>query len=162
VSALGAPCGAAIVHNIPTLIFTDGSVAEQTAAQCYDQTVSSVEHAILQSMQTSDINPLGLQRQFNLSRIQFLGEFQDQSTITLTTYPDFSGFGSTSGPVNLTTGPAQFVTRPPNAMRIQSIRFQVDEGVYASIYGRGFKFIGFALEVQDCGKIASLSVGRVI
>ena len=162
VSALGAPCGMAIVHNIPTLIFTDGSVAEQTAAQCYDQTVSSVKHAILQSLQTSDINPLGLQRQFNLSRIQFLGEFQDQSTITLTTYPDFSDSGSTSGPVNLITGPAQFVTRPPNAMRIQSIRFQVDEGVYASIYGRGFTFIGFALEVQDCGKIASLSVGRVI
>jgi hypothetical protein len=163
-----APVAAmAILHGVPTLFFSDGSEAAQIIGQCYDLTENAVQSAILQSLITADINPIGLQRQFNLSRVQFLGEYQSQHSISLTVWPDFA-VTSVAGTQAMSAAPEQVMMRPAGCMRIQSARLGVSEVLAttgsppAPVYGPGFKFVGFALEVQDCGKIATLSTGRFI
>jgi hypothetical protein len=167
-TGLGNVVGAVIVHGVPVLLYSGGDTGEVTPGQAYDIDKASAKKTVLMSLRTGDMNPLGPQRQFNLSRVQFLGEYLDQHTLALITYPNFATSG-TSVSATMTAAPEQVVTRPPGCMRIQAISLQVDEGYTSTtgqnpvpIYGLGFKFVGFALEIQDCGKVVSLNVGRVI
>ncbi len=58
--------------------------------------------------------------------------------------------------------------RPAYCQRIQSVRLQIAEQLVttgtppAPVVGAGFKFVGFALEVQDYGKIADISTARIM
>jgi hypothetical protein len=118
-------------------------------------------------MISADMNPIGLQRQFNLSRLQFLGEWVSNHSLQLQVFADFGSTPSTHT-VAMTAGPEQLTARPAYCMRAQAVRMRITEVAAtagtppATVIGAGFKFVGFALEVQDCGKIANLITSRII
>ena len=133
----------------------------------YDASVGGANTNFLMTLVTGDISPLGLQRQFNLSRVHFLGEYTSAHAVSITTYPDFAAT-SVSASKAISAAPEQVSTRPASCMRIQSVRFQIAEQLVTTgtppvtVVGAGFKFVGLALELQDYGKIATLSTARII
>lgn len=152
----------------PVLVVNDGSTCAQVVGQCSDVIAGDSDPAsISMDMITGDMNPIGLQRQFNLCRVQFLGEYGSEHRIELDVMPDFASRTSMHV-LNMTVGPEQACARPANCMRIQSVRLRVRELINASgeppspVIGPGFKFIGFALEIQDYGKVANLSTTRIV
>jgi hypothetical protein len=161
----GGAVGAALVGSVPTLMCASGNTEAQVAAQTYDlATDGTTRTAINRTIETGDISPLGLQRMFNVSRIAVLAEWLAAHSVTLTVYPNYATSG-TPVSLDLTAGPGQFIDRPAGCMRIQAVRFKLVEGTYApggvAVYGAGSKFVGFALEIQDHGKLQLLNVGRV-
>ena len=163
-----AVAGMAIVAGAPMLIFSDGTTAVQVPGQWQDIWYTSAGYAILQHYKTADHAPLGLQRQINLCRVQLLGEYLSAHGITMTVTPDYTGTPSTAT-ISLTAAPEQVSHRPANCMRIQAASVDIQENLAytnatppVAIVGAGFKLVGFALEVQDYGKIANISTGRII
>ena len=168
-AAFSAVRGAAIRAGQPELLLFSGNTFAQVANQWYDlEDDGTTKHAILRELETGDMNPIGLQRQFHCSRVQVLGEWIDAHTMALTVNPNF-GTSATAATIDLTAAPGQFGTRPANCMRAQSVRMKLAESLYSTpgtppvpVYGAGSKWVGFALEVQDCGKLVNLDVGRII
>jgi hypothetical protein len=157
-----------ILHGVPTLLSRTGAEAAQVVGQVYDQDTAGTQTPILQSFITGDANPLGLQRQFDLDRVQVLGEYVSPHTLSVTVAVDFGAASSTTATCTMSAAPEQMMTRPDNCMRIQAARLTVQEGVVYTgtppvpILGPGLKFVGFALVVADYGKISDLSTGRII
>ena len=160
--------GMAIVNGAPMLIFSDGTTAVQVANQWQDIWFTGVGYAVLQHVKTADHNPIGLQRQFNLCKVQMLGEYVAPHGLTVTVTPDYIGTPSVAS-IAMTAAPEQVSHRPANCMRIQAASLDVQETLAytnatppVAIVGAGFKFTGFAFVVQDYGKVADLSTGRII
>ena len=160
--------GMAIVAGSPMLLFEDGLTAVQVAAQYQDTDFTAVGHSILQHYKSADHAPLGLQRQFNLCRVQLLGEYVSRHSMIITVTPDYAGTPSVAN-MTLSAAPEQVSHRPANCMRIQAVSIDIQETLSYSTgtppvadVGAGFKLVGFALEVQDYGKLANLSTGRLI
>ena len=158
----------AIVNGAPMLIFSDGTTAVQVANQWQDIWFTGVGYAVLQHVKTADHNPIGLQRQFNLCKVQMLGEYVAPHGLTVTVTPDYIGTPSVAS-IAMTAAPEQVSHRPANCMRIQAASLDVQETLAytnatppVAIVGAGFKFTGFAFVVQDYGKVADLSTGRII
>lgn len=127
---LGAMAGSTIRAGSAELALESGDIAVLMAGQSWDEASNGSEIPILQSLTTGEMQPVGLLRQFNVCRVQALGEYVSEHVFKLTTYPNFSASGSTVQ-ANVTAGPSQFVTRPPNLMRTQSVRVKIDEAAYA-------------------------------
>ena len=150
-----------IIGGVPHLFYNDGSEATQIVGRAYDQPLVGDAVAYLMTLETADMNPIGLQRQFDLCKVQLLGEFASAHGVNLTVTVDFGAATSTATQA-VTAAPEQVSFRPANCQRIQAVRFKASESLYSTIVGPGLKFIGFALEVQDWGKIADVSTGRII
>ncbi len=160
----GGAVGAAIVGGIPVLMCASGITEAQVAGQGYDlATNGTTKTAVLRTIETGEISPFGLQRMFNVSRAAVLAEWITAHTMTMSIYPNYSATATTQS-LDLTAAPAQFATRPEGCMRIQALRIKLVESTYAPggvpVYGAGSKFVGFALELQDHGKLQLLDVGR--
>lgn len=172
-----AVAGMAIIHSIPCLVLYDGSVSAQVVGQ-YGDTITypnpmpnqfdyiTATLPIYMAMYSGDMNPIGLQRQFDLTTVQFLGEWVSNHTLQVQVYADFGATPSTHTAA-MTAGPEQLAMRPAYCMRIQAVRMHITETAAtagtppATVIGAGFKFVGFALEVQDYGKIANLITTRI-
>jgi hypothetical protein len=161
----GGAVGAAIVGLVPTLMCASGNTEAQVAGQAYDlATNGTTKTAINRTIETGDISPLGLQRMFNVSRLAVLAEWVAAHTMTLTVYPNYATSG-TPVSITLTAAPGQILDRPAGCMRVQAVRFKLVESTYApggvAVYGAGSKFVGFALELQDHGKLQLIDAGRI-
>ena len=163
-TAVGAMC---ISQGLPMLVMEDGSFAFQAPGIWIDELnpTTGQEDQFTMHVRLADHSPLGLQRQFDLSRVAFLGEFLTPHGLTLIVNPDF-GIAGIPACITISGPPEQVVLRPARCMRIQAVSFDVQETIALDanntpIVGPGFKFVGFALEVQDYGKIATLSTGRL-
>jgi hypothetical protein len=156
--------GAAMVGAIPTLMLVTQATEVLVSGQAYDlATDGTTKTAINRTIETGDISPIGMQRMFNVSRIAVLAEWATAHTMALTVYPNYATSG-TPVSITLTEAPGQIVDRPAGCMRIQSVRFKLVESTYSPggvpVYGSGSKFVGFALEIQDHGKLQLMPVGR--
>lgn len=157
-----------ILHGVPTLMSTTGTEAYQVVGQFYDQGTAGTQSPIQQTWITGDSNPLELQRQFDLDRVQVLGEYVSPHTLSMFVEPDFGATSSTTATCTMTAAPGQMMTRPDRCMRIQAARLTVQEGVVYTgsppvpTLGAGLKFVGFALVVADYGKVADVSMGRIV
>jgi inosine/xanthosine triphosphate pyrophosphatase family protein len=127
ISGLGDVYGATMRAGAPCLILSDGATAVQVPAQYRDISAASASTAVLRSFETGELEPVGLQRQFNLSRVQFLGEYESPHTLSLKVFPNFAT-SATPATKTVTAAPEQFVTRPPSCMRLHSARMRIDEG----------------------------------
>ena len=125
------PVGATIRAGAPELLLETGNIAAQVAGSVCDTEADATTNPIKMDFITGDISPIGLQRQFNCSRLQFLGEYLGTHVLKLTTYPNFSTSGTTAT-TTVIAGPEQFVTRPPGMMRAQAVRVKVAEDTYNS------------------------------
>jgi hypothetical protein len=163
-ASVGAMC---ISQGFPMLVMKDGSMAFQSPGIWVDQLNPATGQGdqITMHVKSADHSPLGLQRQFDLSRVAFIGEFLTPHGLTLIVNPDF-GIAGIPTSITISGPPEQVILRPARCMRIQAVSFDVQETITLDtennpIVGPGFKFVGFALEVQDYGKIAMLSTGRL-
>lgn len=161
----GGAVGAAIVGSTPTIMCASGVTEAQVPSQAYDlATDGTTKTAINRTFETGDISPLGLQRMFNVSRLAVLTEWISAHTVALTVYPNYAT-SATAVTKDLTAAPGQFLNRPAGCMRIQAVRFKLVESTLSvggvPVYGAGSKFVGFALELQDHGKLQFLDVGRI-
>lgn len=150
----------AIVSGLPTVLFSDGTTGIYYEAQPCDQNKTGTLFPILMKARTGALQPGNLQGMFDVSRLQFLGEYLSKHGLKLTTYPSYATSG-TSVQTTISAAPEQVVTRPPNCQRIQSLEVEFEE-TYIDTYGKGFEFVGFALEIQSRGKLQLLSTGRII
>lgn len=157
--------GMAMLAGVPTLLMSDGSTCRQVVGQWSDDEAGGVHRSYYQQLVTGNISPFGPQRQFNVSRVMFLGEYASEHTVRLDVTP---GYG-TANPMRtkrVTAGPEQAMIRPENCMRVQAIQVGISEVIVtggtppATIIGPGFKFVGLGLELQDSGKLVALDVGR--
>jgi hypothetical protein len=168
---IGYVRGATIAAGAPVVMVTTGTkggdTAVQVAGQGYDLAVDGVtKYAVLRLVETGDISPLGLQRQFNLSRLLVLGEYQSPQTLKITPYRDFSDTGA-SEQIDIAAAPFQVAIRPAGFLRAQAVRFRIEDLTYVDpingpVYGPGSKWVGFALDIQDHGKLAAMPVGRIM
>lgn len=163
----GAVVGAAIVAGAPLLLDSHGEQSAQVAAQYYDlKSDGTTRTAVNREIETGEISPLGLQRMFNVSRIAMLGQYLAAHVMTATAFASYATSG-TAHAQTLTAEAAQFVWRPEGCMRIQSVRIRLTESTYAPgtppvpVYGAGSAFVGFAIELQDHGKLQLMPVGRI-
>jgi hypothetical protein len=162
--------GMTIVQGAPVLILANGNTITQTTSAApwwADVSAAGATVPIATLFKTGDMSPLGPQRQFNLCRVQLLGEYLDQHGLTITVTPDF-GATSVSGTKTFTAAPEQLQYKPPSCTRIEAVQLQIAENILsagtppAPVIGAALKFVGFALVVQDYGKIAELSTGRMM
>ena len=79
----------------------------------------------------------------------------------ITTYPDFSISGTATTPLAVTATPLQLMTRPPNCLRIQSLRVKIEETA-GSGSAQAFEFEGIAMEYQSRGRIKHLNPSQVV
>ena len=166
------PWDVAAMYNTlggPVLVTDYGSTAAQVLGQNSDTIAGdSTPASIAMDMVTGDMNPISLQRQFNLCRVQFLGEYAAAHSVQVSAIPDFGARTTSTHLLSMSAGPEQMCARPANCMRIQAVRLRVREVINmtgtppAPVINSGFKFVGFALEIQDCGKIANLSTTRIV
>lgn len=127
--SLGNIAGASIRAGAPELVMSTGNVVSLDVGRVYDEAANGTTYPVLQYWVTGDLQPAGLQRQVNVSRIQVLGEYLGDHVVKLTTYPNYSASGTTTAQ-NVTSAPEQFVTRPPGLMRAQSVRMKLEEAAY--------------------------------
>ena len=159
--------GMAIICGTPTLILGSGATAVQVANQWQDITAAASAVPICILLCTADISPLGLQREFNLCKIQLLGEYRNVHDVTITASPDFAAT-SVSNTKLFTAFPEQLQYRPASCQRIQAVRIQVAESVVTAgtppvpVASAGCTFVGLGLVVQDYGKFTDLSTGRIM
>lgn len=160
--------GLAIVNGLPTAILSDGKLVTYLEAQAYDNDGTTTT-PILQKFRTGALQPANLQGMFDVSRIQFLGEYLSQHGIKLTVYRQYEASAISTATATVTSAPEQFVHRPAGCMRVQSIELEVEELASlntadppVAILGKGLKFVGFALDIQPRGKLQGLDVGRII
>jgi hypothetical protein len=153
--------GMDLVAGLPTLLFSDGKLASYVEAQAYDIDSAAVKAQILMEIETGEMQPFGLSGMGDISFVQMLGEWLSSHTLTLTTYPQFATSGTAVSRA-FTAAPEQLGTRPPSCQRVQSIRCKLTETAPAVTYGKGFKFVGFAMEVQQRGRIQFLPVGNMV
>jgi len=162
---VGAVAGATIAGGAPLLLDSHGEQSAQVAQQFYDlKSDGTTKTAVNRMIETGEMSPFGLQRMFNVSRLAVLGEFYTAHTMSLTVSANY-GTG-TPVTMTLTAAPQQFVARPSGCMRVQSVRMKLEEQTYApggvAVDGAGSAFVGFALELQDHGKMQIMPVGRLI
>lgn len=110
------------------------------------------------SLTTGPLQLLDLQGEFEVSKVQVLGTFNQACTVAITTYPDYSASGTTVTKA-VTASPLQLMTRPPNAGRVQAIQIKVAE---TSDDGAAFDFEGIALEFFSYGGVKQLNTSQVI
>lgn len=128
--SLGNIAGATIRAVAPELVMSTGNIVAFDIGRAYDEEADGTTYPVLQYWVTGDLQPAGLQRQVNVSRVQVLGEYVGDHAIRLTTYPNYSATG-TATTINVTAAPEQFTTRPPGLMRAQSVRMKLEELAYS-------------------------------
>jgi hypothetical protein len=167
IDGIGNATGAAIAGGKPVLMMSDGATAEQVANQFHDlASDGETKTAVLRLIETGEISPFGLQRMFNVSRVAVLSEWLAAHEMTMYVLPQYGSAGA-GHTMALAEGAAQFVLRPESCMRIQACRIKLVEGTYTPadgepVYGAGSRFVGFALELQDHGKMQTMPVGRLL
>lgn len=132
-------------------------------ADTYDQANKT---AISMALETGEMQIDDLGGEFAVSRFAVLGEYVSPHSLTLTTYPSYAASGTATS-TTVTAGPEHFSTRPPNCLRITSIRARLVSISSASVngsivYGAALKFVGFGMEVQPFGRIAWQPTSRTI
>jgi hypothetical protein len=153
-----AIAGIAMIGGVPTVIFVDGKQAVYVDSSTSDTTSTPTTVSILQKIKTGEMQPFGLAGSGDISSIQMLGEYISAHVVKMTTYPDFATSG-TSVTKTMSAGPEQVGTRPPNCQRVQSLTAEIEE---LSSTGKGFKFVGFAMEVQPRSRTKVLGSERMI
>jgi hypothetical protein len=140
----------------PLAIGAGGVIAR--AGATYQDTVGGAPVLYNMILETGELQPSDLQGEFSVSRLWLLLKHNANCGVSLTTYPDYATAGTgRSGTVTATT--AQFMTRPPNCMRIQALRVKVEESAGA---GGAFDFEGMAMEYVPRGRAKHLNAGQVI
>lgn len=167
ISGLGlSAAGLAVVGGIPRMICTDGSMAEYHESLPMDMVSDSASATILMSLETGELQPSNLQAMFDVSRVLFLGEYLAAHSVKITPMPQFATSG-TALTVAMSAAPEQFSMRPAGCQRIQSVRFKIEELAAtsgtppATVYGKGFEFVGLGLEIQARGKLQFQNSGRI-
>jgi hypothetical protein len=121
-----------------------GALRRPYAATYQDDTASSpASYGVY--VETGWMQPFGMQASFSLREIQFLGEFRATADIRLTAFADFSASGD-ARTAALTVTASQFRVSPPGMMRINAVKFLVEE---LNSTGAGFDIEGFGLVVQS-------------
>jgi hypothetical protein len=165
--------GMAIVNGVPTLAFDDGTLAQYIDANAYDRTAATddgvevnAQQPIPMRLKSGELQPFGLQGMGDICIAQMLGEFIGKHTISMATGSQFTTSG-TYVTSDIEEAPEQVGTRPPDCQRVQSMWFDIHEVAMteesgAKTLNKGFKFVGFAMEVQPRGRAQRLNLGRII
>jgi len=163
-SAFGNIAGLCIVGGIPRVVYqSDGRIGDYLEGQAYDVAKNRANSAILMTLKTGHWNPVGLQRQIDVCKVQFLGEYVAPHSLTLTVYPDYATTAD-AATAQVIEGPENFVACPPDCQRIHAVAFEAIEGVAdgEASFGTGFKFVGFGVVFQDWGKLVDMDMERIL
>lgn len=150
---------AATVDNTgPVHMEAAGILRRPETGATYQDATSGSAQSYGALVETGWIQPFGMQSEFSLRGIQFLGEFRAAHTFNVTTFLDYSASGETET-VAVTAAPEQFRATPTGALRAQAFRVRFEE---TSSTGAGYDLEGFLAIVQNRAKNKPLNTTQRI